>query len=82
MKDQHHQDFLPKPALKHRNKKKTYKSIKIQLLITAAVKENSTFQSGSVTIIGDSWQPFCVGKSNGGHKARPRKTTNARVMLA
>ena len=24
------------------------------------------------------WQPFCVGKNNGGHKARPRKTTIAR----
>ena len=34
--------------------------------------------SGSVTIIGDFWQPFCVGKNNGGQKARPRKTTVAR----
>ena len=32
-------------------------------------------KSGSVTIIGDFWQPFCVGKNNGGHKGRPRKTT-------
>ena len=31
--------------------------------------------SGSVMIIGDFWQPFCVGKNNGGRKARPRKTT-------
>ena len=30
--------------------------------------------SGSVTIISDFWQPFCVGKNNGGHKARLRKT--------
>ena len=35
--------------------------------------------SGTVTIIGDFWQPFCVGKNNGGHKARPRKTTIART---
>ena len=34
--------------------------------------------SGSVTIIGDFWQPFCVGKNNGGHKARTRKMTIAR----
>ena len=29
-------------------------------------------------IISDFWQPFCVGKNNGSHKARPRKTTIAR----
>ena len=34
--------------------------------------------SGNVMIIGDFWQPFCVGK-NGGRKARPRKTTIARA---
>ena len=32
-------------------------------------------------IIGDFWQPFCVGKNNGGHKGRPRKTTFARLSL-
>ena len=32
-------------------------------------------------IIGDFWQPFYVGKNNGGHKARPRKTTIARGKL-
>ena len=37
--------------------------------------------SGSVMIIGDFWQPFCVGKNNGGHKARPRKTTIARGKI-
>ena len=35
-------------------------------------------KSGSVTITGDFWQPFCVGENNGGLKARPRKTTIAR----
>ena len=41
-------------------------------IVTDALK------SGSVTVIGDFWQPFCVGKNNGGHKGRPRKTTIAR----
>ena len=27
---------------------------------------------------GNFWQPFCVGKNNGDHKGRPRKTTFSR----
>ena len=38
--------------------------------------------SGSVTISGDFFQPFFfVGKYNGGHHARPRKTTLAQLSL-
>ena len=42
-------------------------------------KNFSQVSSGSVTIIGDFWQPFFVGKNNGGHKVRPRKKTIARA---
>ena len=32
-------------------------------------------ETSLVTIIGDFWQPFFVGKNNGGPKGRQRKTT-------
>ena len=47
-------------------------------LMHEQVWKRSHCYSGSVTIISDFWQPFCVGKNNGGHKGMSRKTTFSR----